>query len=154
MNADNGVIHVINNVLVPPSLQPVPQDIYDTAAAAGTFNTLLAAVDAAGLTDTLLKTAGPYTVLAPTDEAFAALPAGTVEALLADIPALTNILAYHVIPGRITASTIVTFPEATTFNGQTIDIMLDDTFNVILNNSTQVCVDISVWFCQEQNFLH
>jgi len=74
---------------------PEMMDIVDTAIAAGSFNTLVAAVDAADLVDTL-KGDGPFTVFAPTDEAFAALPDGTVEALLEDIPTLTNILLYHV----------------------------------------------------------
>ncbi len=81
-------------------------DIIDTAVAAGTFNTLAAAVTAAGLVPTL-KGDGPFTVFAPTDDAFAKLPAGTVEALLADIPKLTAILTYHVVAGKVMAADVV-----------------------------------------------
>ena len=79
------------------------KDIVDTAVAAGSFKTLAAALTAAGLVDTL-KGEGPFTVFAPTDEAFAALPDGTVEGLLEDIPALTAILTYHVVPGKVMAA--------------------------------------------------
>ena len=81
-------------------------DIVDTAVAAGSFKTLAAAVTAAGLVPTL-KGAGPFTVFAPTDEAFAKLPAGTVQALLNDIPKLTAILTYHVVAGKVTAADLV-----------------------------------------------
>lgn len=88
--------------------RPSTPDIVDTAAAAGSFATLVAAVDAAGLVDTL-KSPGPFTVFAPTDAAFAALPAGTVDALL--LPEnrgqLTEILTYHVVPGRVAAARLV-----------------------------------------------
>ncbi len=82
------------------------KDIVDIASEAGTFTTLVAAVSAAGLVDTL-KSRGPFTVFAPTDAAFARLPAGTVEGLLNDIPALTNILTYHVLPGQFDASLLL-----------------------------------------------
>jgi uncharacterized surface protein with fasciclin (FAS1) repeats len=75
-------------------------DIIDTATSAGSFNTLVTAIDAAGLTDTL-RSKGPFTVFAPTDEAFAKLPAGTVEALLKDKEKLTKILTYHVVAGQV-----------------------------------------------------
>ena len=82
-----------------------PADIIDTARSAGSFNTLLAAIDAAGLTETL-KGKGPFTVFAPTDEAFAKLPAGTVDALLKDKEKLTKILTYHVVPGQVMAKDV------------------------------------------------
>ncbi len=82
---------------LPALAQDTSMDIVDTAVADGNFTTLVTAVQAAGLVDTL-KGEGPFTVFAPTDDAFAALPAGTVEALLNDIPALTNVLLYHVVP--------------------------------------------------------
>jgi uncharacterized surface protein with fasciclin (FAS1) repeats len=93
-------------------------DIIDTAVAAGTFKTLAAAVTAAGLVDTL-KGAGPFTVFAPSDEAFAKLPAGTVEALLKDIPKLTSILTYHVVAGKVMAADVMKMDgqTATTVNG-------------------------------------
>ncbi|MDH5832799.1 fasciclin domain-containing protein [Luteimonas kalidii] len=98
-------------------------DIVDTAVAAGQFTTLAAALQAAGLVDTL-KGAGPFTVFAPTDEAFAALPAGTVENLLKpeNKDQLVAILTYHVVPGRYPASTVVTLDEATTVQGGSVDI--------------------------------
>ena len=101
-------------------------DIIDTAVAAGKFNTLAAAVTAAGLVDTL-KGPGPFTVFAPTDEAFANLPAGTVEALLADIPKLTAILTYHVVSGKVMAADVVGLngKSATTVNGAEIAISTD-----------------------------
>jgi len=82
------------------------KDIVDTAVAAGSFNTLVAAVKAAGLVDTL-KGKGPFTVFAPTDEAFAKLPAGTVEALLKDTEKLKSILLYHVVSGNVLAKDVV-----------------------------------------------
>lgn len=96
-------------------------DIVDIAVGAGTFETLVAAVTAAGLVDTL-KGPGPFTVFAPTDEAFAALPEGTVEALLNDIPALTAILTYHVVPGRVMSTDLSDGMMAETVNGQSVTI--------------------------------
>ncbi|MBT8249199.1 MAG: fasciclin domain-containing protein, partial [Acidimicrobiia bacterium] len=85
----------------------MPADIVDTAVGAGTFNTLVAAVQAAGLEDTL-RSAGPFTVLAPTDDAFAALGTDTINALLADPDTLADILLYHVISGAVTSDVVVT----------------------------------------------
>lgn len=100
-------------------------DIVDTAVAAGQFETLAAALTAAGLVDTL-KGDGPYTVFAPTDAAFAALPAGTVEDLLkpANKDKLVAVLTYHVVPGSYPASSVVGLAEATTVNGDTVDIVV------------------------------
>ena len=100
-----------------------PMDIVETAVAAGSFNTLVAAVKAAGLVETL-KSAGPFTVFAPTDEAFAKLPKGTVEALLADKAKLTAILTYHVVPGKVMAADVVKLTEAKTVNGQMAKIIV------------------------------
>jgi uncharacterized surface protein with fasciclin (FAS1) repeats len=99
------------------------KDIVDTAVAAGQFKTLAAALKAAGLVDTL-KGTGPFTVFAPTDEAFAKLPAGTVENLLKpeNKAQLTAILTYHVVPGSVMASQVVTLKEAKTVNGQSVKI--------------------------------
>ncbi len=110
IETSNGVIHVIDAVILPPAEgaaeEPaVAMDIVDTAIAAGSFNTLLAAVQAAGLEEAL-RGEGPLTVFAPTDEAFAKLPAGTLESLLADTEALTNILLYHVAEGKLTAKDV------------------------------------------------
>ncbi|WP_323037746.1 fasciclin domain-containing protein [Pararhodobacter sp.] len=99
-------------------------DIVDTAVANGNFTTLVAAVSAAGLVDTL-KGDGPFTVFAPTDAAFAALPEGTVEALLNDIPTLTGILTYHVVPGAVMSSDLTEGMTAQTVNGQSVTFTLD-----------------------------
>jgi len=96
-------------------------DIVDTAVAAGTFKTLVAAVTAAKLVDTL-KSKGPFTVFAPTDEAFAKLPKGTVEGLLKDIPKLTAVLTYHVVAGKVPASDVVQHQKLTTIQGQDLKI--------------------------------
>lgn len=92
---------------------PVAQDIVDTAVANGSFSTLITAIDAAGLRDAL-KGAGPFTVFAPTDAAFAALPAGTVDTLLKpeNKPALTGVLTYHVVAGRVTAPELIAMIKA------------------------------------------
>ena len=95
VEASNGVIHVIDAVILPEG-----RDIVDIAIEDGRFTTLVTAVEAAGLVEAL-KADGPLTVFAPTDEAFAALPEGTIEALLADLPALTDILLYHVVDDPI-----------------------------------------------------
>lgn len=99
------------------------KDIVDTAVAADGFETLVAAVKAAGLVDTL-KGDGPFTVFAPTDEAFAKLPEGTVEDLLKpeNKEKLVKILTYHVVPGQVMAADVVKLSEATTVEGSTIDI--------------------------------
>jgi uncharacterized surface protein with fasciclin (FAS1) repeats len=98
-------------------------DIIDTAVAAGSFKTLAAALTAANLVDTL-KGAGPFTVFAPTDDAFAKLPAGTVDALLKDIPKLTAILTYHVVAGKVMAADVMTMDgkAAATVNGAEVKI--------------------------------
>jgi len=96
-------------------------DVVDTAVGAGAFKTLVAAVSAAGLVDAL-KAPGPITVFAPTDSAFAQLPAGTVEALLGDIPALTNILTYHVAGGEVMPETLLANGAISTLQGQTVKI--------------------------------
>ena len=112
IRATNGVIHVIDVVLDPAD---ATQDIVDTAVADGRFTTLVTAVTAAGLVDTL-KSDGPLTVFAPTDDAFNALPPGTVAALLADIPTLTDILTYHVYDGSVLAT------DAIALDGMTVDM--------------------------------
>jgi len=98
-----------------------PKDIVDTAVAAGSFKTLVAAIQAAGLVDTL-KGEGPFTVFAPTDAAFAKLPKGTVEGLLKDKAALTKILTYHVVAGKVMASQVVKLDQAKTLEGQSLKI--------------------------------
>jgi len=115
IETSNGVIHVIDTVLIPAD------DIIETARSSGSFKTLLTALDAANLTDAL-RAKGPFTVFAPTDEAFSKLPAGTVESLLKDIPKLKTILTYHVVPGNVMASDVVKLSEATTLQGQNVNI--------------------------------
>ena len=95
--------------------------ICDTAVAVGKFKTLVAATQAAGLVETL-NTKGPYTVFAPTDEAFAKLPPGTVEGLLKDIPKLTAVLTYHVVEGAVPASDVVQHKNLTTLQGQDLKV--------------------------------
>src|SRR6056297_254578 len=101
------------------------KDIVDTAIAAGNFDTLVTAVQAAGLVDTL-KSEGPFTVFAPTDEAFAAIPAADLEALLADQEKLTAVLTYHVIAGKVMAADVVGLDSATTVQGSDVDIEVVD----------------------------
>lgn len=117
-------------------------DIVTTAVKAGQFKTLAAALEAAGLVDTL-KGEGPFTVFAPTDEAFANLPKGTVETLLKpeNKAMLTGILTYHVVPGKVDAATVVKLNGATTVNGQQVDIATEDS-KVMIDNATVIKADI------------
>lgn len=117
-----------------------PKDIVDTAVEAGSFTTLVAAVQAAGLVNTL-KGPGPFTVFAPTDEAFAALPVGTVEGLLADIPTLQAVLTYHVVPGKVMAADVVGLSTATTVQGSNVDIEVRNG-NVYIDGAQVVMTDI------------
>ncbi len=115
-------------------------DIVDTAVAAGSFTTLVAAVQAAGLVDTL-KSTGPFTVFAPTDDAFKKLPAGTVEGLLKDIPQLTKILTYHVVPGAVMSTDITGPMSPATVEGSTLKI--DPTGgSVKVNDATVTGADV------------
>jgi uncharacterized surface protein with fasciclin (FAS1) repeats len=115
------------------------KDIVDTAVAAGSFNTLAKALSQAGLVDTL-KGAGPFTVFAPTDEAFAKLPAGTLEALLKDKEKLTAVLTYHVVPGKLMAAEVVKLQSAKTVEGQ--DVMISIMGGVMVNDAHVVKTDI------------
>jgi uncharacterized surface protein with fasciclin (FAS1) repeats len=114
-------------------------DIVDTAVNAGSFKTLATALKAAGLVETL-KGKGPFTVFAPTDEAFAKLPPGTVEALLQDKDKLTAILTYHVVPGNVKAADVVNLKSAKTVQGQSVAI--DATDGVKINDAKVVKADI------------
>ncbi|MFC3852165.1 fasciclin domain-containing protein [Salinispirillum marinum] len=116
------------------------KDIVDTAVEAGDFTTLVAAVQAAGLVETL-KGPGPFTVFAPTDDAFAALPAGTVEGLLQNIPQLQAVLTYHVVPGKVMAADVVGLSTATTVQGSNIDIEVRNG-NVYVDGAQVVMTDI------------
>ena len=125
------------------SAQAFAADVVDTAVAAGNFKTLVAAVQAAGLVDTL-KGAGPFTVFAPTDEAFAKLPAGTVDDLLKpeNKDKLVAILTYHVVPGKVMAADVVKVKEAKTVQGGAIKVnamggkVMVDAANVVKTDIT------------------
>ncbi len=118
------------------------KDIVDTATEAGNFTTLLAAAEAAGLVETL-KGEGPYTVFAPTDEAFAALPEGTVEGLLEDTEALTAILTYHVVPGKVMSTDLTDGMMADTVNGAQVEIMTEGGVTVGGANVTTADIEAS-----------
>ncbi|MDH5930869.1 fasciclin domain-containing protein [Vibrio splendidus] len=118
------------------------KDIVDVAAENGSFNTLVAAVKAADLVDTL-KGGGPFTVLAPTDEAFAALPEGTVDMLLKpeNKDKLVAVLTYHVIPGKIMAAEVMKLNSAVTVQGSAVMIAIDDG-NVMIDNAKVIMPDV------------
>jgi uncharacterized surface protein with fasciclin (FAS1) repeats len=123
-----------------PMLRGTMPNIVQTAVQAGTFKTLTAAVTAAGLADTL-SGPGPFTVFAPNDEAFAKLPAGTVDSLLADIPKLTKILTYHVVSGNIKAADVVKLHDAKTVEGSNLHIHANG--GVKINESNVIATDIA-----------
>jgi len=118
-------------------------DIVDTAIAAGQFKTLAAALDGAGLVATL-KGQGPFTVFAPTDAAFAKLPAGTVDDLLRpeNKAKLAAILTYHVVPGRVMAADVARLKEAKTVNGETVDVRADGG-SVMINDAKVTAADVA-----------
>ena len=135
IQAKNGVIHVINSVITPPSM-----DIVDTAAANPQFTTLVAAVKAAGLVDTL-KGKGPYTVFAPTNAAFNKLGKATINSLLADPAALKSILLYHVVPGAVYSGDAVKLASAKTANGADV-VISQRNGQLYINNARVVTSDI------------
>ena len=137
VEASNGVIHVIDSVLLPPAKL---SDIVDTAVADGRFTTLAAALGAAEMVDTL-KGEGPFTVFAPTDDAFAKLPEGTVESLLLpeNLEQLKSILLYHVVSGKVMASDVVTLTSADTVSGEAVSIKVEDG-KVYLNDTVEVII--------------
>lgn len=116
------------------------KDIVDTAVAAGSFSTLATALKAAGLVETL-KGKGPFTVFAPTDDAFRKLPAGTLEKLLADKAQLTKVLTYHVVAGKVMAADVVKLSEAKTVEGSSVRIAVKDG-KVKLNDANVVKTDV------------
>lgn len=134
IKTSNGIIHVIDSVILPP------KDIVDTAVADGRFKTLATALTTAGLVETL-KGKGPFTVFAPTDEAFAKLPAGTLNALLADKPQLTAVLTYHVVSGRVMAADVVKLTSANTVNTKPVTIKVDGG-KVYVNDAQVIITDI------------
>jgi uncharacterized surface protein with fasciclin (FAS1) repeats len=156
IEASNGIIHVIDAVILPPSIsaasaeeEMVGEEMMDAKSIAeiavedGRFTTLVAALDAAGLVETL-SSEGEFTVFAPTDDAFAALPEGTVESLLEDPEgALTDILLYHVAAGVVPAETVVTLDSATTLQGEDVTIKVTDGQVILNNNATVIITDIA-----------
>ncbi len=115
------------------------KDIVDTAVAAGSFNTLATALKAAGLVDTL-KGPGPFTVFAPTDEAFAKIPKADLDALIADKARLTRVLTYHVVPGKVMAADVTKLKEAKTVEGQLVRI--DTSSGVKVNGANVIKADV------------
>ncbi len=143
IETSNGVIHVIDAVLLPPAEDAMVEEkntIVDIAAADGRFTTLVAAVQAAGLAETL-SGEGPFTVFAPTDDAFAALPAGTVESLLLpeNKQALTDILLYHVASGKVMAADVVNLTSVPTLLGKDVTVTVKDG-KVFLNDTAEVII--------------
>ena len=145
IEASNGVIHVIDAVILPPAAEEAAampaMNIVETAVAAGSFETLVAAVTAANLVDAL-SGEGPFTVFAPTDEAFAALPAGTIDALLADPTGdLTQILLYHVLSGKVMAEAVADGLEVETLQGSTVKFTVVDG-KPMINGAMIITTDI------------
>ncbi len=166
IKTSNGVIHVIDKVILPPAAMaaeptkpmtatapvtatkpmtatapaPAAKDIVDTAVADGRFKTLVAAAQAAGLVDTL-KGKGPFTVFAPSDDAFAKLPAGTVDGLLKDPAKLKDILLYHVVAGNVMAADAAKLTSADTVLGKPIMIKTKDG-KVMINDATVIIPDV------------
>lgn len=151
IEASNGVIHVIDSVLLPPSMEQgdtgeemmtEEKTIVDIAVEDGRFTTLVTALQEAGLVETL-QGEGPFTVFAPTDEAFAALPEGALDGLLADKEALTNVLLYHVLDGRVMAADVLNLDgqEVETLSGDSITITIDGE-SVMVNDSQVIIPDI------------
>ncbi|MFN2159753.1 MAG: fasciclin domain-containing protein [Anaerolineales bacterium] len=142
----NGVIHVIDSVILPPiegeEMMEESRSIVDIAVEDGRFSTLVTALQEAELVEAL-QAEGPFTVFAPTDDAFAALPEGTVEGLLADKEALTNVLLYHVVDGKVMAADVIDLDgqEVETLSGDKIMVALDGE-NVLINESKVIIPDI------------
>ena len=146
IEASNGVVHVIDKVLVPGMQEAASNETLEESksiaeiAVAGGFNTLVAALSAADLVETLSGD-GAFTVFAPTDDAFAALPEGMLEGLLADTESLTQILLYHVVGDVVMADTVVTLDEAETLEGSKVEIEVVDG-KVFVNDSQVTSTDI------------
>jgi transforming growth factor-beta-induced protein len=143
IQASNGIIHVLDAVIMPAMDEAITEEnstIVDIAVADGRFTTLVAALEAAELVETL-NGEGPFTVFAPTDEAFAALPAGTLDSLLLpeNKQQLTDILLYHVVSGKVMAADVTTMTSATTVLGQDVTITVKDG-KVFLNDTVEVII--------------
>jgi transforming growth factor-beta-induced protein len=138
--ASNGVIHVIDTVLLPPMEQPAPKDIIDVAVGNGSFTILARALTEAGLIDTL-KGEGPFTVFAPTDEAFAKIPSDQLNAILADKALLTKILTYHVVAGKLDAATVLDSCSLSSVEGSSISVSLQGS-DAFVNQSKIIATDV------------
>lgn len=132
--ASNGVIHVIDAVILPKN------DAIEAARSSGSFKTLLKAIEAAGLTETL-RGPGPFTVFAPNDEAFAKLPKETLDGLLKDKQKLASILTYHVVPGKVMAADVVKLKTAKTVQGAAVAI--DASSGVRVGNAKVLATDVA-----------
>ena len=130
----------ISDMVMVDDIMSMEPTIVDNAAADDRFETLVTALTAADLVDTL-QGEGPFTVFAPTDEAFEALPAGTLDALLGDKVALTDVLLYHVVPGKVMAADVITLDEADTVQGEKVAITVDGD-NVMVNESQVIAPDV------------
>lgn len=145
LNALTSLVLATSLVFAGPADQPETnpksdENIVEVAMAAGSFNTLVAAVKAAGLAETL-SGPGPFTVFAPTDEAFAQIPEADLNALLADKEALTAVLTYHVVSGAVRSADVVKLSSAETVNGQSVRIKTMDG-KVMIDGATVVSADI------------
>lgn len=136
IETSNGLIHVIDAVVLPR------KDVVDTAVGAGSFRTLTSAVEAAGLTATL-RGEGPFTVFAPTDAAFAALPAGALDGLTKDLPALRAVLTYHVVAGRVLSSDLTPGTHAVrTVEGRSLTVVKAADGSITVNGAKVVGRDV------------
>jgi transforming growth factor-beta-induced protein len=138
--ASNGIIHPIEGVLIPPDEQINIESLVDVLALDGRFTTLIAAVELAGLADAL-TTGGPFTVFAPTDEAFAALPPGVVDSLVTNVPALQNVLLYHVLDGSKSAQDLLRQRTAETLQGGDVTVKINRN-GVVVNDSSVISPNV------------
>jgi transforming growth factor-beta-induced protein len=138
VKAPNGIIHVIGAVLLPPPPQP---NLIETLETDGRFTTLLAALNIAGLTETV-ATGGTFTIFAPTDEAFAALPPGTVESLVTNVPALQNILLYHAVEGSQSSKELLRDRKVETLQGSKVWVYKSRD-RVFVNRSQVITADVT-----------
>lgn len=139
VKASNGVIHAIDKVLIPPSMAEPKMDIVDTAVAAGSFTTLVTAIQTADLEETL-RGDGPFTVFAPTDAAFEKLPEGTLAGLIADKDTLTGVLTYHVAAGKLMAKDVAGLDNIETLQGSALPV--DTTEGVKVGDAAVIETDI------------
>ena len=137
--ADNGVVHVIDAVLIPTT--PANNTVYDIIDLSPSHTTLKTAIDACGL-DGTLKGAGPFTVFAPTDAAFNALPAGTIAALLNDLPQLTDILKHHVVGANVLSGSLSNSQIVTTLLGTDVTVTINSNGDVFIDNAQVIVADI------------